>query len=253
MIKFFRKIRYNLMSENKTRKYFKYAICEIVLVVIGILIALSINNWNENTKLAQKEIDIAREIYNELNENIESVTNQLGLWEKRNKNLFKLSDIIDSDNLSLTNREFDSLMLYVISYNNFKLKNSKFSKVLASESFEFKKSKQILTDMLSLNADYNTLMAYYEFNVTNAENVIKPYLVKNYALRNFNGFFKDKKHSNKIDYQKLLSDLEFDNVIQSTIGNNAPFVSNIDHTIKQMDEFKITLETVYPSIAELDD
>ena len=50
MIKFFRKIRYNLMKHNKTGKYFKYAIGEIVLVVIGILIALSINNWNEQRK-----------------------------------------------------------------------------------------------------------------------------------------------------------------------------------------------------------
>ena len=48
MIKFFRKIRYNLMSKNKTGKYFKYAIGEIILVVIGILIAVQINNWNEN-------------------------------------------------------------------------------------------------------------------------------------------------------------------------------------------------------------
>jgi len=48
MIKFFRKIRQNLLMENKTGKYFKYAIGEIVLVVIGILIALQINNWNEN-------------------------------------------------------------------------------------------------------------------------------------------------------------------------------------------------------------
>ena len=50
MIKFFRKIRQNLLLENKTNKYFKYAIGEIVLVVIGILIALSINNWNNNSK-----------------------------------------------------------------------------------------------------------------------------------------------------------------------------------------------------------
>ena len=55
MIKFFRKIRYKLMSENKTGKYFKYAIGEIILVVIGILIALGINNWNENRKLFNKE------------------------------------------------------------------------------------------------------------------------------------------------------------------------------------------------------
>ncbi len=51
MIKFFRKIRYDLMEKNKTGKYFKYAIGEIVLVVIGILIALTINNWNESRKV----------------------------------------------------------------------------------------------------------------------------------------------------------------------------------------------------------
>jgi Family of unknown function (DUF6090) len=50
MIKFFRKIRYDLMEKSKTGMYFKYAIGEIVLVVIGILIALSINNMNEQRK-----------------------------------------------------------------------------------------------------------------------------------------------------------------------------------------------------------
>lgn len=50
MIKFFRKIRYDLMEKNNTGKYLKYAIGEIVLVVIGILIALSLNNWNESRK-----------------------------------------------------------------------------------------------------------------------------------------------------------------------------------------------------------
>ncbi|MBT8376350.1 MAG: hypothetical protein KJO22_05740 [Bacteroidia bacterium] len=55
MIKFFRHIRFNLMSQNKTGKYLKYAIGEIILVVIGILIALQINNWNEERKLSIKE------------------------------------------------------------------------------------------------------------------------------------------------------------------------------------------------------
>ena len=55
MIKFFRTIRQNLLNEGKTSRYFKYAIGEIILVVIGILIALSINNWNENNKNAKRE------------------------------------------------------------------------------------------------------------------------------------------------------------------------------------------------------
>ncbi|MBT8304613.1 MAG: hypothetical protein KJP09_09100 [Bacteroidia bacterium] len=50
MIKFFRHIRRNLIESRKTAKYLKYAIGEILLVVIGILIALQINNWNENRK-----------------------------------------------------------------------------------------------------------------------------------------------------------------------------------------------------------
>jgi len=50
MIHFFRKIRHDLIANNKSYKYFKYAIGEIVLVVLGILIALQINNWNEERK-----------------------------------------------------------------------------------------------------------------------------------------------------------------------------------------------------------
>jgi len=46
MIKFFRKIRQNLLKENKTSKYFKYAIGEVILVMIGILLALQVSNWN---------------------------------------------------------------------------------------------------------------------------------------------------------------------------------------------------------------
>jgi hypothetical protein len=68
MIKFFRKIRYDLLGKNKTGKYFKYAVGEIVLVVIGILIALSINNWNEIRKNRHLESQYVKRLLEDLKE-----------------------------------------------------------------------------------------------------------------------------------------------------------------------------------------
>ena len=62
MIKFFRNLRLNLLSEGKTGKYLKYAVGEIALVVIGILIALQINNWNDGRKNAIKEYKLLTEM-----------------------------------------------------------------------------------------------------------------------------------------------------------------------------------------------
>ncbi len=67
MIKIFRKIRQNLLSEGKAGKYFKYAFGEIILVVIGILIALQINNWNEDRKARVLEIVLLENIKKDLN------------------------------------------------------------------------------------------------------------------------------------------------------------------------------------------
>ena len=58
MIKFFRKIRHKLLNEGRLKKYLIYAIGEILLVMIGILLALQVNNWNEKNK--KKEIQLAQ-------------------------------------------------------------------------------------------------------------------------------------------------------------------------------------------------
>ena len=55
MIKFFRSIRKALLTEGKTSNYLKYAIGEIILVMIGILLALQVNNWNNSRLEAKKE------------------------------------------------------------------------------------------------------------------------------------------------------------------------------------------------------
>ena len=82
MIKFFRQIRYNLMNENKMGKYFKYAIGEIVLVVIGILIALSINNWNEGRKSKKMAAEVYTNLLTSLEQDSIEVTRIINLLTK---------------------------------------------------------------------------------------------------------------------------------------------------------------------------
>ena len=71
MIRFFRSIRQNLIMENKTSKYVKYALGEIVLVVIGILIALQLNNWNAGQKAAREELKLLQEMRHNLASDLE--------------------------------------------------------------------------------------------------------------------------------------------------------------------------------------
>ena len=73
MIKFFRNIRKALLAENKFTKYLMYAIGEIVLVVIGILIALSINNWNEDKQLLKLEREYLEGILDDLHTDISNI------------------------------------------------------------------------------------------------------------------------------------------------------------------------------------
>ena len=67
MLHFFRKIRRDLLANSQFFKYLKYAIGEIVLVVIGILIALQINNWNEENKAIKQEIILLKNIKKDIN------------------------------------------------------------------------------------------------------------------------------------------------------------------------------------------
>ena len=85
MIRLFRNIRQKLAAENKVAKYLRYAVGEILLVVIGILIALQINNWNQN----QKERKLENEYYCRLLEDAiqdkEQINDLIGLAKDRLK------------------------------------------------------------------------------------------------------------------------------------------------------------------------
>lgn len=87
MIKFFRKIRYDLLLKNKTGKYLQYAIGEIFLVVVGILIALSINNWSDSKKTQAKVNAFVSSLKSDLVNDLATISEVIEVQEQRLKAL----------------------------------------------------------------------------------------------------------------------------------------------------------------------
>ena len=113
MIKFFRKIRQQLLTENKFSKYLLYAIGEIVLVVIGILLALQINTWNDNRKKNNQVKSYAQKLILDLKEDIRDV--KWIKWQAEAAYL-RLDSLANYTRL-LSIDEYKNLDLYVLTLN----------------------------------------------------------------------------------------------------------------------------------------
>ncbi|MGV6832607.1 MAG: DUF6090 family protein [bacterium] len=143
MIKFFRKIRQRLLSENQFSKYLIYAVGEIILVVIGILIALQINNWNENRKIEQSGKTYIKEIYKELKievSNIDEILTSLSeqyIGTEYVLNVFESKNKVVKDTILFTKYHWEPRRLFIIErdLNTFdKLKSSGQSGLLKNDS-----------------------------------------------------------------------------------------------------------------------
>ncbi len=132
MIKFFRQIRKDLMEKNKTGKYFKYAIGEIVLVVIGILIALQISNWNETRKNRQFESEILALIDNNLVQDSISLSVELN---KAKLGIATTDRLLHQVNQGIYNDSLNYMMGKIINFQRFKSQSSAFE-VLKSKGIE---------------------------------------------------------------------------------------------------------------------
>lgn len=151
MIKLFRNIRKKLVEQGKTANYLKYAIGEILLVVIGILIALQINNWNEKRKNQLFE----REILTLIDQNLERDATLLTIELNKTKKAIVLTEKLLAQ---VSQKKYtDSLnfwMGHIISFERFKSQTSAFE-VLKAKGIETISNKK-----LQLN-----LITYYEENL----------------------------------------------------------------------------------------
>ncbi len=157
MIKFFRKIRQKMLTENKFSKYLLYAIGEIVLVVIGILIALQINNWNIDRQTQKKEQAYLHEIRN----NLKKDSLKLHVVLDFNKNKQKIVEemlLIFTD--SLTNKElfriFNKNAYDFTFYQVFDPVRIAFNNMLSAESIDLIGNSE-LREAMSEYYNYNYL------------------------------------------------------------------------------------------------
>ena len=220
MIKFFRKIRQNLIMQNKTSKYFKYAIGEIILVVIGILIALQINNWNENRKELYNEAKILKTLNDEFSENKITLDSTLVLLNSTADALsFVLKNISRKPKINLTPIQLDSVLYYTISNQYWKrseytLRNLENSGKLSSLTNQKLKANLYeyslaVTDIEDKDGD-----------ATIGFNYLLNYIKINGSLRNLDARgtqITEGRTSLTYDHMKFFSDLNFENAIDDCL------------------------------------
>ena len=154
MIKFFRKIRQRLLTENKFSKYFLYAIGEIFLVVIGILIALQINNWNQNLKELKKENELLISLQQEISANIKLLE-----LLRINNDMYAAdgSEIIQTlvhSIDSLSNSDVTRAFNFVKSSFKYPVLNG----IVASNSDALHKNKELIVDFRILKDAYDNVI-----------------------------------------------------------------------------------------------
>ena len=177
MIKFFRRIRQNLLSEGKTGKYLKYAIGEIILVVIGILIALSINNWNEN----KKNIKQAKKHLETISLNLKDDIKQAEKLLDETETTLEYSNTFLSQfkTLKPVDNNIQMYLIYLMYERNLEVNESGFNALLNSNGMSF-----IDENLQVLILDYYRHIEQLKSREINANSEIKaqfePYVKSNY-------------------------------------------------------------------------
>ncbi len=149
MIKFFRKIRQKLLSEGRTGKYLQYAIGEILLVVIGILIALQINNWNEKRKSRATEVYVLNEISSNLAEDANIIDDMIIRRELTKASVANMSNYLQKDIVDKETLEKD-LVNFLTFERYFSINNA--YEILKSKGLQL--SNNDLTSKISRYYDY---------------------------------------------------------------------------------------------------
>ena len=199
-----------MADDNRPLKYMRYAIGEIVLVVIGILIALQINNWNEN----QKSIKKGREILVDLRENLKSNTIQFHEDIEITKDVINSIDIV-LNNITITKIYNDSLgkhLRRVTYWETSRWKSSGY-KAIISNGVEIIKSKELQEAIIDLyEITYPEIAEYTRLSEGNFPTLLPKWL--ELIERESTDFKNYYEHSSRpFNYQEIIDSRMFKSIL----------------------------------------
>lgn len=235
MIKFFRRIRKSLLTENKFSKYLLYAIGEIVLVVIGILIALSINNWNEGQKELAKEQLILKQLNSEYQSNLKQLDEKILMRNEALEACNKLLNLIDNpDSINedvlyqslwtlFRDPTFDPIQNDIVGSENIRLiNNDTLVRFLSNWSSEVFQVQELELEYQKFRTEI-LLPCYLRLGVSRNvnNNLWKDGYSPTEALdKEFNYQFTIEQTKKQLDLTKVLSDIELEGIVSQVITHH---------------------------------
>jgi tetratricopeptide (TPR) repeat protein len=185
------------MEKNKTGKYLKYAIGEIILVVIGILIALQINNWNEQRKLKQLELNAMSEVRDDLVNSMIDIDQNLRLMSRWLESAWKIKRLIETSEVFPDSLGHDLLEM---TRDEYLFTSSKTYSALKSAGFKVIKNNDIRGKLDNLyEVTYPRLQP-----ITSIEPNIKEYFSE-YIKHNFRAISLDTLYKSGVKVEDIAS------------------------------------------------
>jgi hypothetical protein len=191
------------MEQNKTGKYFKYAIGEIALVVIGILIALSLNNWKEDLDNRGEEMRILGGLKQEFEVNLAEVSRNIKLNTSTTESSIELIDLIRSENPFANYRYVDSLLYVVYMFGSFDAQTGLIDEVISSGKLSIIKDTELRGKLTSVSGLLDNLEEDYIIRSNYYMDQIIPYLSKYISLINQDQYMDFSSWSDTFKTNKL--------------------------------------------------
>ncbi|NER13473.1 hypothetical protein GWK08_08500 [Leptobacterium flavescens] len=252
MIKFFRRIRQQLLRERKFSKYLLYAIGEIFLVVIGILIALQLNNWNESRKDRNEEQLVVQTIYDELNQNLQYSTSVASQIEGRLNMTITLMGYTAAQEAAIPVHVFDSIMVRAFLFPPYTPIKADMERVLGSDQIDLIRSTELQKRLSDYKTSIDGAALYYRYAEDDFKLLILPYFVKNYPLKALllQYGMQVPPSAHKSNYNDLLASREFENILSVIFADSGGQLQALSANLSLIEVLKDLIEKEYPSVVK---